>query len=143
VIDQRGRRGVAIPGGHGVVGVLVFLAFQLLSACSVPPGFDDGTTASDSGEIPASQDPERDLADFSAYVFLEAQEMWQRTFAGRPYQRAKLVLYRSAVSTGCGSASSAVGPFYCPGDGRVTSTAPSTATWSAGSARPATSRGRT
>ena len=113
---------MAIPGGLGVVGVLVFLAFQLLgggSAYSVPPGFDDGTAAPDSGAIPASQDPERDLADFSTYVFLEAQEMWQRTFEGRPYRRAKLVLYRSAVSTGCGSASSAVGPFYCPGDGRV------------------------
>jgi predicted metalloprotease len=128
VIDVRGRRGagpgVAIPGGLGIVGVLVFLAFQLLaggSAFSVPSGFEDGTTAPDSGAIPASQDPERDLADFSKYVFLDAQETWQRAFQaqGRPYQRAKLVLYRSAVNTGCGSASSAVGPFYCPGDGRV------------------------
>ena len=113
---------MAIPGGLGVVGVLVFLVFQLLSggsAYSVPPGFDDGTTAPDSGAIPASQDPERDLADFSTYVFLEAQEMWQRTFQGRPYQRAKLVLYRSAVRTGCGSASSAVGPFYCSADKTV------------------------
>ncbi|HEU4535255.1 MAG TPA: neutral zinc metallopeptidase, partial [Polyangiaceae bacterium] len=54
-------------------------------------------------------------------MFLDAQETWERTFAaqGRPYRRAKLVLYRSAVNTGCGSAGSAVGPFYCPGDGRV------------------------
>src|SRR5215216_3211639 len=101
VIDARGRRGgagVAIPGGLGVVGVLVFLAFQLLgggSAFSVPPGFDDGTTAPDGGAIPASQDPDRDLADFSKYVFLDAQETWERTFAAqgrRPYEHAKLVL---------------------------------------------------
>jgi uncharacterized protein len=54
-------------------------------------------------------------------VFLDAQDMWARTFAeqGRHYRRAKLVLFRGAVQTGCGSASSAVGPFYCPGDGRV------------------------
>jgi predicted metalloprotease len=129
VIDVRGRRGgarpgVAVPGGLGLVGVLVFLAVQLLgggSAFSVPPGFEDGTTAPPSEDIPPSQDPDRDLAEFSEYVFLDAQETWEKTFAeqGRPYRRAKLVLYRAAVTTGCGSASSAVGPFYCPGDGRV------------------------
>ena len=128
VIDVRGRRAagpaVAIPGGLGLVGVLVFLAVQLLgggSAFSVPPAFEDGTTAAPSEDIPPAQDPDRDLADFSEYVFLDAQETWEQTFAAQsqPYRRAKLVLYRSAVSTGCGSASSAVGPFYCPRDGRV------------------------
>jgi predicted metalloprotease len=127
VIDQRGRRAgpaMAVPGGLGVVGVLVFLAFQLLgggSAYSVPPGFEDGAAAPAGEDIPPSQDPDRDLADFSEYVFLDAQEMWEQAFAaqGRRYERAKLVLYRAAVNTGCGSASSAVGPFYCPADGRV------------------------
>jgi uncharacterized protein len=38
---------------------------------------------------------------------------------GRTSDRAKLVLYRNGVQTACGSASSAVGPFYCPGDRRV------------------------
>ena len=61
------------------------------------------------------------MKDFSAYVFTRAQRNWERAFAeqGRPYERAKLVLYRDGVSTGCGSASSAVGPFYCPADQRV------------------------
>ena len=115
---------MAVPGGLGVVGVLVFLAFQLLgggSTFEVPAGFQDGTTAPAGGEIPSSQDPERDLRDFSAYVFGDAQDTWERTFAeqGRPYERAQLVLFRQGVDTGCGSASSAVGPFYCPADGRV------------------------
>ena len=103
---------MAVPGGLGLVGVLVFLAVQLLaggSAFSVPPGFEDGTTAPAGEDIPPSQDPDRDLADFSEYVFLDAQDMWERTFAeqGHRYRRAKLVLFRSAVQTGCGSASSA------------------------------------
>ena len=129
MIDVRGRpggagRAVAVPGGLGIVLVLVFLAFQLLgggAAYSVPPGFDDGTTAPDGGAIPASQDPDRDLADFSKFVFLETQKTWERTFAEQqqPYTHAKLVLYRTGVRTGCGAASSAVGPFYCPEDGRV------------------------
>jgi predicted metalloprotease len=50
------------------------------------------------------------------------QRFWERAFQreGKGYDHAKLVLYRNGVSTGgCGSASSAVGPFYCPGDQRV------------------------
>ncbi len=124
-IDARGSRGaggrVAIPGGLGLVGVLVFVAFQLLSGGSgfaVPTAFDDGAQAPDGGAIPAGQDPERDLRDFSEYVFDSTQRTWAKTFDGG-YRDAKLYLYRSSVSTGCGSASSAVGPFYCPADQRV------------------------
>jgi predicted metalloprotease len=104
--------------------VIIFVAFQLLGggqAFSVPTGFDDGTTAPDGGAIPASQDPDRDLRDFSAYVFNNVQDTWQQTFKkqNRPYHRAELVLYTGGVDTGCGSATSAVGPFYCSADQRV------------------------
>jgi predicted metalloprotease len=124
-IDARGSRmpgggRVAVPGGLGLVGVLVFLAVQLLgggSGYAVPSAFDDGTQAPGGGAIPADQDPERDLRDFSEYVFDSTQRSWARTFDG--YRDAKLYLYRDAVSTGCGNASSAVGPFYCPADQRV------------------------
>jgi predicted metalloprotease len=122
-----GRAGVG--GGIGIIALLVYLAFQLLgggggAAFDVDRQFGDPAQAPDAGPdagIPADQDPERDLKDFSAYVFTNVQETWERTFAqqGVPYEHAKLVLYRDAVSTGCGSASSAVGPFYCPADMRV------------------------
>jgi predicted metalloprotease len=131
VIDVRGgggrrRGGAALPvgGGLGVVGVIVFLAIQLLggsgggAAFDIPTAFDT-TTGAPSGEaIPAAQDPERDLKDFSVYVFNSVQRTWEDMFQqdGRPYERAKLVLYRDGVDTACGAASSAVGPFYCPGD---------------------------
>src|SRR5215208_56187 len=123
-IDARGSRApgrVAIPSGLGLVGVLVFVAFQLLSGGSgfaVPSAFDDGAQAPDGGAIPAGQDPEKDLRDFSEYVFDSAQTTWTRTFGGG-YEDAKLYLYRDAVRTACGSATSAVGPFYCPADQRV------------------------
>jgi uncharacterized protein len=132
VIDVRGgggrrRGGAALPvgGGVGLVGVLLFLAIQLLGGGSggfqIPAGFDTATQAPSGEPIPAGQDPDRDLRDFSVYVFNDAQAAWERTFQaqGRPYERAKLVLYRAGVDTGCGSASSAVGPFYCPADRRV------------------------
>ena len=129
VIDVRGgggrrRGGAALPvgGGLGIVGVLLVLAFSVLgdggTAFNVPAGFEAGAQAPGGRPLPAGQDPDRDLRDFSVYVFNDAQATWQGTFeeAGRPYERAKLVLYRDAVDTACGSATSAVGPFYCPGD---------------------------
>jgi predicted metalloprotease len=134
VIDVRGgggRRaglpgggGVRVGGGLGLVGVIVFLAIQLLgggAAFDVPPGFSDGTSAPSGSPIPESQDPDADLKAFSGYVFNSAQDRWEQTFAreGSAYDRAQLVLYRSGVDTGCGSATSAVGPFYCPADQRV------------------------
>ena len=136
VIDVRGggggrgarRGGAAVPvgGGVGLLGVLIFLAIQLLGggsggAFDVPPGFDTAARAPSGSPIPADQDSEKDLKDFSVYVFNNAQAMWARTFEaqGERYERAKLVLYRDGVQTGCGSASSAVGPFYCPADGYV------------------------
>jgi len=132
VIDVRGgggggarRGGAALPvgGGIGVVGVIIFLAIQLLGGggaggFQIPAGFDAATRAPDGQPIPADQDPEKDLKDFSVYVFNNVQASWERTFQaqGRAYDRAKLVLYRKGVQTACGSASSAVGPFYCPRD---------------------------
>jgi len=90
----------------------------------VPSSFGDGTTAPGQGGgsgIPASVDPDKDLKDFSSYVFTDVQRTWRKTFvaSGKPYRNAKLVLYTGGVNTGCGSATSAVGPFYCPPDQRV------------------------
>lgn len=119
-----GRAGAG--GAVGIVGLIVYLLISQLggggAAFGVDSGFpSDAPAAPDAQGIPAAQDPERDLRDFSAYVFSNAQDSWEKTFAGsnRNYERAQLVLYRDAVSTGCGSASSAVGPFYCPADQRV------------------------
>jgi predicted metalloprotease len=135
VIDQRAGGGlpgggrVAIPGGLGIGGIIIYLAISLLSggggsSFAVDDPFGTGTQApgvSSPRGIPASQDPDRDLKDFSVYVFERTQQVWEKTFSdqGNPYEHAKLVLYRDGVNTGCGSATSAVGPFYCPPDRRV------------------------
>ena len=133
LIDARGSRparrggGLGIPaagGGLGLVGVVIYLAITLLGgggAFEVPAGFDDAAQAPDTRGIPASQDPERDLRDFSGAVFSNAQDLWERTFQaeGKEFRRAKLYLYRGAAETGCGYGSAASGPFYCPADQRV------------------------
>jgi predicted metalloprotease len=135
VIDARGsgrggggRPGLPIGragGGLGIVGVLIVLAIQVLgggggSGFDIGPGLGGGSPVQ-SDPIPASQDPDKDLKDFSSYVFSNAQDAWTEIFKadGKAYKRAKLVLFSGGVNTGCGSASSDVGPFYCPPDQRV------------------------
>jgi predicted metalloprotease len=120
---------VTIPGGLGLTGVIVFLLIQVLSGGGGSAGFDvdnpfgQAPQAPSAGAqgIPAAQDPERNLKAFSNYVFSKTLDTWTELFReqGQPLERAKVVLYRDAVATGCGNASSAVGPFYCPSDQRV------------------------
>jgi predicted metalloprotease len=142
VIDIRGAssgssgggRGLPIPGGIGGLGggaglifVLVIVAISLLGGdggAGLPGTFGGATApgASNPQPLPPGEDPQADLKDFSTYVFDDAQEVWKGTFdrGGQAYERAQLVLYSGAVQTdGCGGATSAVGPFYCPADRRV------------------------
>jgi predicted metalloprotease len=143
VIDVRGapggggggRSSIPIPRGvaglGGGVGLLVVVAIIAINLFSGGGGFDlqnafgtgaGAPGAGDPAPIPPGEDPQRDLKDFSTYVFTDAQRTWSRTLErdGEGYARAELVLYSDAVSTsGCGSTTSAVGPFYCPADRRV------------------------
>ena len=108
-------------GGLGLIGIVVVVALQLLgggSGFDVPAAFDDGTSARGGEPIPRAEDPDRDLRDFSGYVFSDAQDMWAATL-GSEYRRAKLVLYTGSTQTACGAGSAAAGPFYCPADERV------------------------
>ena len=87
-MSRRGGAAVPIGGGLGVVGVIVFLAIQLLGGGgaegSPDPGRLDGGACALSGEpIPAGQDPDADLKDFSVYVFNDAQSTWE-AFRQRP-----------------------------------------------------------
>jgi predicted metalloprotease len=147
VIDQRGASpaggrlgggmprlpvpgGLALPGGLGIVGVIIYIAIQVFfsgdgGGFNVPSGFGPGVEAPGQPTpqgIPPAQDPQRHIKEFSTYVFTDTQRTWEGTFRrdGEPYEHAQLVLYSDAVNTGgCGSATSAVGPFYCPADQRV------------------------
>jgi predicted metalloprotease len=119
-----------IGGGAGLVVLAVIVAIQVFGGggsggYDLGPILDEfagggGGDPSNPQPIPPGQDPQRDLKEFSAYVFDDGQEEWEGLVDRGDYDRAQLVLYDGAVQTGgCGSATSAVGPFYCPGDSRV------------------------
>ena len=60
---------------------------------------------------------ENELAAFSATVLADTEDIWNKLLKG--YKEPTLVLFTNSVSSACGSASSATGPFYCPGDQKL------------------------
>jgi predicted metalloprotease len=128
--DRRGgggrRGGVALPvgGGLGGLGLVVVLLLMFVGGGSggvgSVPGLEPFPDAGGTG-IPESRDPDAELKDFVGFVVDDVQDSWARAFAeaGQEYRATRLVLFTSAVSSGCGQASSATGPFYCPADSKV------------------------
>jgi predicted metalloprotease len=70
---------------------------------------------------PEEQAAEDERAKFVKVVLAETEDVWNQVFTanGQTYQEPTLVLFRNAVQSACGSASAAVGPFYCPGDNKL------------------------
>jgi len=116
--DMRGRSGRAMPLGIGGFVVLLLLSwatgtdFLSLFTQTAP-----SETVGTSGD-PATTPAEEQMVDFVDAVTNDAQETWSGLLGSR-YQRTQVVLFRDGVQSACGSASSATGPFYCPGDHKV------------------------
>lgn len=73
-------------------------------------------------QSPAQAPPANDtMARFVSTVLADTEDVWTDIFrkGGSQYQDPKLVLFRGAVGTACGTGQSAMGPFYCPGDQKV------------------------
>jgi predicted metalloprotease len=122
-----GMGGGAIPipaglGGGGLLLVLVLLiALEVLgggSSGSLGSGLDG--LAGGVGQPAASVDLSNngDMVEFAGFVLDDVNALWADTFArtGQSYTPTRLVLFSGSTSSGCGPASSATGPFYCPAD---------------------------
>ncbi|MFO1219333.1 MAG: neutral zinc metallopeptidase [Burkholderiaceae bacterium] len=71
---------------------------------------------------PAHKPPADDrMAAFVSTVLADTEDVWKQQFAagGSAYREPKLVLFRGATATACGTGQAAMGPFYCPGDQKV------------------------
>lgn len=123
VEDRRGIGGGGIAVGGGIIGVIVLL-FNLLSGGSVDPSQvqlpgGGGGGRSLSAEEQAQQDQ---LAKFSKVTLKYTEDVWNQVLpqqTNRQYEEPTLVLFTDAVQSACGNASSATGPFYCPGDHKL------------------------
>jgi len=124
VRDVRGRGGaIAIGGGLG--GIVLVLLFVMLGGdpSQIPAGALAGTTvngqqASDLAQECQTGEDANQRQDCRMVGYVNSvQAYWSDAVDG--YQLAPTVFFTGAVVTGCGNASSAVGPFYCPVDGSV------------------------
>ena len=118
--DMRGRSGLrAVPIGIGGVIVLALLSWatgtdflSLLTQQSAP-----SPSVGTQGQVATTPQEERTV-DFVDAVANDVQGVWAQTLGAR-YERTRVVLFRDAIESACGSAESATGPFYCPSDGKV------------------------
>ena len=122
VEDARGSGGgggrIVLGGGIGTV-ILVVL-YLLLG------GDPQALFNSQQAQVPQtaqydSQAPRDDASKFVSVVLADTEDAWHEIFRqmGREYQDPKLVLFTDMIQSGCGFASGATGPFYCPQDQRV------------------------
>jgi predicted metalloprotease len=128
--DRRGRiggRGIAVGGGG--LGIVFLIAYLLLggdpSQISLDAGGVGPVTGPDATTLQQECQTGEDAntrADCRIVGYVNSvQAYWTEAFdaSGESYQQADTVLFTQQTSTGCGVASSAVGPFYCPNDTSV------------------------
>ncbi|MBI4947658.1 MAG: neutral zinc metallopeptidase [Bacteroidetes bacterium] len=125
VDDRRGLSGGKIAAGGGVAGIVIYLLYTLLSGNNIDPSqiqqqLSEQTNQS-SQLTPEEQKADDERAAFVKVVLAETEDVWNKIFTekGQQYSEPTLVLFRGVVESACGNASSASGPFYCPGDNKL------------------------
>ena len=123
VEDRRTMSGRKLAVGSGLGGIVVVILYLLLG----------GNLGDEAPEIQFSPDAgvpsegrvltaeEKESGAFVSVILADTEDVWNMLFQkdGRTYQEPRLVLFSELTSSGCGTAQSATGPFYCPADETV------------------------
>src|SRR2546421_7083945 len=119
------RRGIGVGGGLGIGGVIIVLiaAFLGVDPSQILDFADRAAPQQERAGTPGASRPvqQDEMERFVSKVLASTEDAWQEIFrnAGKPYHDPKLVLFTGAVRSACGTGQSAIGPFYCPNDERV------------------------
>ena len=127
--NMEDRRGMSTGGkslvGGGIIGIIILLVniFGGENAQMITPVLEQFNNQSQSA--PTEQ---RDLTPseieegkFVKTILADNEDVWNKIFQENnlQFEAAKIVLFSGQVETACGGASSASGPFYCPGDQKI------------------------
>ena len=124
-VDDRRRRGGGKKAGIGIGGLVIAALITWMmggNPLSVLTQADLGEMLSEqSGGSYEPTAEEEALAKFSKQILAGTEDVWTQEFKkmGRTYRAPRLVLFHGSVQSGCGGASSQMGPFYCSADESV------------------------
>ncbi len=123
VEDRRGRGGLAIGGGIGGIIVLVLSLLFGGNPSDILNGGGGGQPAAEQGTGASGNTAAQDeQGQFVSVVLKDTEDVWNKLFReqlGQDYREPTLVLFSGRDQSGCGTATSATGPFYCPADQKV------------------------
>ena len=120
--DRRRMGGGAKAGGIGGVGLIAVVVIGYFLGIDVSPLLNEPGTRSTGGTPTELTAEDRRAGEFVAVTLADTEEIWTKVFdeqLGRAYRPATLVLFKEGTQSGCGGASEATGPFYCPLDRRI------------------------
>ncbi|MBA5872822.1 MAG: flagellar biosynthesis protein FlgM [Nitrospira sp. CR2.1] len=125
--DRRGMGAARSGAGLGLGGLVFVLAVSYLAGTNpltllnILNGVQEITVPQEPDRSVPTSAPRDELGKFAAVVLANTEDTWRALLPhmSRNYEDPRLVLFTGAVRSACGTASSAVGPFYCPGDHKV------------------------
>jgi len=124
VEDRRGKKTVAAAGGIGIGGIIIALIVMFMGGDPSQVMEQMGGTQTQTEYVDDGTDysqVDQELMTFCKRILAGTEDVWTKEFAkmGRTYNPPKMVIFSDAVSSGCGNATTASGPFYCSADETV------------------------
>lgn len=127
VEDRRGVSGGKIAGGVGIVGVIITALFMIMNGGKVedlPKILQQNSSQQQQQVETQGYEPtaeEKEFEDFALKILASTEDVWDAEFQkmGKKYEKPTLCLFKNSVQSGCGNASSSVGPFYCSADRKI------------------------
>lgn len=127
--DRQGSSNVRLSGGKAVGGgigsIIIGLILWLVFGMDPMSAMQAGQSVTTGGGSTSQQQLDPTKADrdqrFVSVVLADTEAVWKQVFTenNMQYKEPQLILFNGSVRSGCGNASAATGPFYCPADQKV------------------------
>ncbi len=124
VEDRRGISGGGMFIGGGIGVTILYLLFNFIfgsDAVDLSQQVNTPTQTTQNGVSATNNASEDEMAHFASVMLADNEDVWNKIFAdnGSSYSEPIMVLFNGQTQSACGYASSATGPFYCPGDQKL------------------------